>query len=157
MRHCLTGSVAMIGLIGLFLAGLGETSASAQDDYRYIPNDHRPLRFKNDDKTLYFKSNARPRYVRQRPTSEPIHQHSQGTLSTERPTESHNLAEASVEKEALICPVTGDKIASVKDAVGQSIYKGKTYYFCCEGCKPRFDKTPATYVNNAKMGKYEKM
>ena len=36
----------------------------------------------------------------------------------------------------LICPVTGEKIASVKDAVGSSVYKGKTYYFCCSSCKP---------------------
>lgn len=31
-----------------------------------------------------------------------------------------------------------------------SDYKGKRYYFCCPGCKPAFDKTPAKYVKNAK-------
>jgi YHS domain-containing protein len=46
----------------------------------------------------------------------------------------------------LICAVTGDKIASVKDAAGKSVYKGKTYYFCCPSCKPEFDKNPAKYV-----------
>ncbi len=46
----------------------------------------------------------------------------------------------------LVCPVTGEKIASVKDAVGHSVYKGKTYYFCCSGCKPMFDKNPAKYA-----------
>ncbi len=50
---------------------------------------------------------------------------------------------------ALVCPVTGEKIASVKDAVGSSVYKGKTYYFCCGGCKPAFDKNPAKYVKEA--------
>ena len=60
-------------------------------------------------------------------------------------------------KAALICPVTGDKIASVKAAVGHSAYKGKTYYFCCPACKPKFDKAPAKYVANAAKGKYEKM
>jgi len=50
---------------------------------------------------------------------------------------------------ALICPVTGEKIASVKDAVGSSVYKGKTYYFCCDSCKPAFDKNPAKYVKPA--------
>ncbi len=60
-------------------------------------------------------------------------------------------------KSALICPVTGDKIASTKAAVGHSVYKGKTYYFCCAGCKPRFDKDPATFVKHSKMGKFEKM
>lgn len=60
-------------------------------------------------------------------------------------------------KAGLICPVTGEKIASVKAAVGHSAYKGKTYYFCCPACKPKFDKTPAKYVANAAKGKYEKM
>ena len=50
---------------------------------------------------------------------------------------------------ALVCPVTGETIASVKDAVGSSVYKGKTYYFCCESCKPAFDKDPAKYVKTA--------
>jgi Cu+-exporting ATPase len=49
----------------------------------------------------------------------------------------------------LVCPVTGEKIASIKDAAGSSVYKGKTYYFCCGGCKPMFDKTPAKYVKEA--------
>lgn len=60
-------------------------------------------------------------------------------------------------KTALICPVTGDKIASTKAAVGHSAYKGKTYYFCCAGCKPRFDRDPATFIKNSKSGKFEKM
>lgn len=51
---------------------------------------------------------------------------------------------------ALICPVTKEKIASVKDAAGSSTYKGKTYYFCCAGCKPMFDKDPAKYAAPAK-------
>lgn len=53
----------------------------------------------------------------------------------------------------LICPVTGEKIASVKDAVGSSVYKGKTYYFCCESCKPAFDKNPAKYVKTSALPK----
>lgn len=46
-----------------------------------------------------------------------------------------------------VCPVMGSKIADVKKASGKSVYKGKTYYFCCAGCKPMFDKNPAKYVN----------
>jgi P-type Cu+ transporter len=46
----------------------------------------------------------------------------------------------------LICPVTGETIPSIADAAGHSVYKGKTYYFCCSGCKPMFDKDPAAYV-----------
>ncbi len=52
----------------------------------------------------------------------------------------------------LVCPVTHEKIASVKDAVGHSAYKGKTYYFCCSDCKPKFDKNPAAYVKSASAG-----
>ena len=60
-------------------------------------------------------------------------------------------------KTALICPVTGDKIASNKAAVGHSTYKGKTYYFCCGMCKPRFDKGPGKFVANAAKGRFERM
>ncbi len=49
----------------------------------------------------------------------------------------------------LVCPVTGETIASVKDAAGSSVYKGKTYYFCCSSCKPAFDASPAKYVKTA--------
>lgn len=58
---------------------------------------------------------------------------------------------------AMICPVTGDKIASTKAAVGHETYKGKTYYFCCPECKPRFDKDRAGIAAHAAKGKYEKM
>ena len=45
-----------------------------------------------------------------------------------------------------ICPVMKSKIPDVKKASGKSIYKGKTYYFCCGMCKPQFDSNPAKYV-----------
>lgn len=56
---------------------------------------------------------------------------------------------------ALVCPVTGETIASVKDAAGSSVYNGKTYYFCCSSCKPAFDKDPAKYVKTASATKPE--
>ena len=31
-------------------------------------------------------------------------------------------------------------------AAGKSEYNGKTYYFCCLGCKTRFDRSPQEYV-----------
>ncbi len=34
-----------------------------------------------------------------------------------------------------------------ESAAGQSIYNGKTYYFCSKYCKDEFDKTPASFVN----------
>jgi len=48
-----------------------------------------------------------------------------------------------------VCPVTGETIASVKDAAGSSTVNGKKYYFCCAGCKPMFDKNPAKYLKSA--------
>lgn len=57
----------------------------------------------------------------------------------------------------LVCPVTGNKIASAKDAYNHETYKGKTYYFCCPMCKPKFDKDPAGIIANAAKGKYQKM
>jgi len=75
-------------------------------------------------------------------------------LSIGAPAQSHKKPP---KKTALVCPVTGDKIASTKAAVGHSTYKGKTYYFCCGMCKPRFEKNPGKYVANAAKGKFEKM
>jgi len=45
-----------------------------------------------------------------------------------------------------VCPVMGTKIPDVTKAAGKSVYKGKTYYFCCAMCKPKFDANPAKYV-----------
>jgi YHS domain-containing protein len=70
---------------------------------------------------------------------------------------SGSVAKTAAKKARLICPVTGDKIASAKAAFGHTTYKGTTYYFCCPECKPRFDKNPAKFVKNAAKGKYEKM
>ncbi len=59
-------------------------------------------------------------------------------------------ARASAAKNApLICPVSGETIASPKAAYNSEVYKGKTYYFCCPDCKPAFDKNPSKYVKSA--------
>ena len=79
------------------------------------------------------------------------------SLAQQNHDKGHKASPTKTAKAALICPVTGDKIASAKAAAGHSVYKGKTYYFCCAGCKPRFDKDPATVVKNAAAHKYEKM
>ncbi|MDO8684974.1 MAG: YHS domain-containing protein [Armatimonadota bacterium] len=52
---------------------------------------------------------------------------------------------ASKANDVILCPVMGGKVADIKKAP-KSVYKGKTYYFCCPGCKPKFDKSPSTYV-----------
>lgn len=49
-----------------------------------------------------------------------------------------------------VCPVMGTKIPDVTKAAGKSVYKGKTYYFCCGGCKPQFDANPEKYIKSRK-------
>ena len=69
----------------------------------------------------------------------------------------HPAKAASAKKAALICPVTGTKIASAAKAYNHETYKGKTYYFCCPACKPAFDKNPGKVIANAAKGKYQPM
>lgn len=52
--------------------------------------------------------------------------------------------------QGLVCPVMGTKMASVKEAKGgKYTYKGKTYYFCCSQCLPKFKKDPEKYIEKA--------
>lgn len=37
-----------------------------------------------------------------------------------------------------------------KKAAAKSEYKGKTYYFCAQGCKIAFDKEPEKYIGKDK-------
>ena len=60
-------------------------------------------------------------------------------------------------KEVFVCPVMGGKVASAKTAAGKSTYKGTTYYFCCAGCKPEFDKNPAKFVPGDKKAEAPKL
>lgn len=55
-------------------------------------------------------------------------------------------AKKTAAKTELVCAVMGTKIASPEKAFDKSVYKGKTYYFCCGGCKPEFDKNPTKFV-----------
>lgn len=58
-------------------------------------------------------------------------------------TDRHTIASP---KRAIVrCPVTGQIVRDTRNAP-KSVYKGKTYYFCCKGCKQAFDKNPAKYV-----------
>jgi len=43
------------------------------------------------------------------------------------------------------CPVTGEELTVTKDTLS-SQHKGKTYVFCCGGCKPKFDASPDKYT-----------
>jgi Cu+-exporting ATPase len=41
-----------------------------------------------------------------------------------------------------VCNMTVDP----QKAAGKSEYKGKTYYFCAQSCKVKFDKDPERYA-----------
>jgi YHS domain-containing protein len=47
-------------------------------------------------------------------------------------------------------PVCGMQVDPVKAGGQKSEYKGKTYYFCSELCKSRFDKNPEQYAKGAR-------
>lgn len=42
-------------------------------------------------------------------------------------------------------PVCGMEINS-EEAEATSVYNGKTYYFCSQTCKNKFDKDPKKYI-----------
>jgi YHS domain-containing protein len=41
-----------------------------------------------------------------------------------------------------VCKMTVDE----NTAAAKSVYKGKTYFFCAEGCKESFEKEPDRFV-----------
>ncbi len=43
-----------------------------------------------------------------------------------------------------------------EEAAAISVYKGKTYYFCSEGCKKKFDRNPERYMETQEGTKDEK-
>ena len=42
-------------------------------------------------------------------------------------------------------PVCGMEVDG-ENAAGKSEYRGRTYYFCCDGCKEEFDANPQQYI-----------
>ena len=48
-------------------------------------------------------------------------------------------------------PVCGMKVEE-EGAVGSSEYEGRTYYFCSEGCKSKFDAEPGRYADGEGQG-----
>lgn len=59
-----------------------------------------------------------------------------------------SAAKKAVKPDMVYCAVTGEKFPKAQ-ASGSSVYQGKTYYFCCAGCKPSFDKVPAKFAARA--------
>ncbi|MBS2018149.1 MAG: YHS domain-containing protein [Deltaproteobacteria bacterium] len=46
------------------------------------------------------------------------------------------------------CPVTGEEF-TVEATSQKAEYEGKTYYFCCGGCKKKFESDPAKFVKKS--------
>lgn len=44
-------------------------------------------------------------------------------------------------------PVCG-MVVDEKTAKWKATYKGKTYYFCCQGCKVAFEADPEKYIGS---------
>ena len=53
---------------------------------------------------------------------------------------------APAKKVGFMCPVTKEKVDDISKASSKTVYKGKTYYFCCAGCETTFAKNPAKYI-----------
>lgn len=43
-----------------------------------------------------------------------------------------------------ICGMSVDE----SSAAGKTLYKGKTYYFCCAGCKAKCEQEPEKYAGS---------
>jgi len=56
-------------------------------------------------------------------------------------------AQAKAADDTVTCPVSG-KTVKKSEARGPYIYKGKTYYFCCDGCREAFIKDPEKYAHS---------
>ena len=64
------------------------------------------------------------------------------------PAETKEVTSAAIEQ--TVCPVMGG-------AINKSMfteYKGKKVYFCCAGCKEKFEKEPEKYL--AKLPQFKK-
>jgi YHS domain-containing protein len=44
------------------------------------------------------------------------------------------------------CPVSGEEF-EVQATSPSLEHAGKTYYFCCSGCKKKFENDPSTFLN----------
>lgn len=55
------------------------------------------------------------------------------------------------EKTKISCAVMKDDPVNIKDATAKKMYadyKGNRYFFCCPGCKPKFEKDPASFAKS---------
>jgi YHS domain-containing protein len=65
--------------------------------------------------------------------------------TTETKNIAGNIVGEGENKGKIQCPVM--KTWFVPDEkTDKAVYEGKTYYFCCKGCKPMFEKEPEKYL-----------
>ncbi len=65
--------------------------------------------------------------------------------TTETKNITGNIVGEGENKGKLQCPVMKTWFV-LDEKTDKAVYKGKTYYFCCKGCKPMFEKDPAKYL-----------
>lgn len=66
-------------------------------------------------------------------------------LSRSQSIEQNDMAKSSEEKEEAKDPICGMTV-DIKTAKYKSEFDGKSFYFCCRGCKQTFDMQPNNYV-----------
>ncbi len=67
-----------------------------------------------------------------------------GSAPTSKATKVKKAGEATVGDTAE-CPVSGEEF-DVTATSPKAEHDGKTYFFCCSGCKKKFEAEPAKYV-----------
>ncbi len=70
-----------------------------------------------------------------------------GCTSNNCGANNQSLNQQQVNEEKVQCPVMKTWILPSK-AADKTEYNGKTYYFCCGGCKEQFLKNPDDYINS---------
>ena len=66
------------------------------------------------------------------------------------PPQAEAAKDVSAAVEQTACPIMGEKIN--KEIFTE--YKGKKVYFCCQACKPEFEKDPVKYIS--KLPQFQK-
>ncbi len=56
-----------------------------------------------------------------------------------------SLEDRKLAKAQKVCPVSDQKLGSMGTPI-KIEYDGKVIFFCCQMCKPRFEKDPETYL-----------
>ncbi|MCS6775325.1 MAG: YHS domain-containing protein [Chloroherpetonaceae bacterium] len=55
------------------------------------------------------------------------------------------------QRTTISCAVMKGDMVNIKEATARKMYadyKGNRYFFCCPGCKPKFEKNPEAYAKS---------